>query len=170
MITIVESDMTFGPYDDAHCFYVERSATYSAVQNRVPMAEFIFLQVREGNPSRVWIVEAKSSSPRSENADRFSEFISEIRHKLTNGLMLGVAARLRRHAAAEEELSQSFRDLDLAATEFRLVLVIKNHRRDWLQPLQERLQKDLHPVAKTWGRLAIVVLNEEGARRHGLVR
>ncbi len=170
-MTIAESGLVFGPFHDAHCFYIEKSAVYLAVQNRVPMAEFLLLQPKAARPLRVWVVEAKKSSPQSGDFIRFHHFIDETRQKLTNGLTLGVAARLKRHVAAENELSPDFKSMDLATAEFRLVLVINGHKREWLPELQNALSKALHTVVRTWalGSMAVVVLNEEGARKHGLI-
>ena len=169
MITIAESGLTFGPYPDEHCFYVEKSATYQAVREHVHMAEFLLLRPREKKPHQIWVVEAKSSSPRGENPIRFGEFIGEIRQKLTNGLTLGIAARLKRHRVAEAELSPDFKSLDLANAEFRLVLVINGHRQEWLPELQNALNRELGATLKTWGGMAVAVLNAEGARKHGLI-
>lgn len=171
MVIIAESGLSFGPFADGHCFNIEKSATYTRVQHRVPMAEFLLLQLRENRPSRILIVEAKSSSPRSGDATRFDQFIEEVRAKLTNGLALWVAAHLKRHKTADAELSAQFKSLDLAQTEFRLVLIIKDHQPQWLGELQDALRKKLHAVVKTWalGGDAVVVPNESGARKHGLV-
>jgi hypothetical protein len=51
---IVESGMSFGPYPEGHCFYIEKSETYKAVQEGVPTAEFLLLRFREGDLPVVW--------------------------------------------------------------------------------------------------------------------
>jgi hypothetical protein len=38
---IVESGMTFGPYPDGRCFYIEKSNTYADIQQGVQMAEYL---------------------------------------------------------------------------------------------------------------------------------
>jgi hypothetical protein len=171
MPPIVESGMTFGPYPDGHCFYVEKSATYAAIQEGVQMGEFLLLRREEGKVPSVFVIEAKSSTPRPEIQPRFDEFIAEIREKLTNALGLGLASCLRRHAAAAAELPEPFQHLDLAASSFRLVLIINGHKKEWLPPLQEALAKALHSTSQTWalGANAVAVINEEGARRFGLI-
>ena len=172
MVTIAESGLVFGPYRDEHCFHVEKSATYQRVRDRVHMAEFLLLRPKEKRTHQIWVEAAKASSPRSGNPIRFDQFIDEIGQKLTNGLTLGVSARLKRHKAAETELSADFKSFDLATVEFRLVLVIKGHKPDWLPELQNALTAKLHALVRTWalGGMSIAVLNEEGARRHGLIR
>lgn len=167
---IIESGMTFGPYPEGQCFYIEKSACYEKVQEGVQMAEFLLLRQQEQG-STVWVVEAKSSSPRPETQPNFAEFIGEIRSKLTNGFLLAVAARLQRHPAAADELPDSFKTLDLQALGFRFVLVINGHKQDWLAPLQSALSLALKPVVKTWAlpAISVAVLNHELAQKYGLI-
>ncbi len=166
---IIESGMTFGPYPAGQCFYIEKSACYEKVQEGVQMAEFLLL--KEQGPT-VWVVEAKSSSPRPETQPNFAEFLDEIRTKLTNGFLLAVAARLQRHTAADDELPDTFKALDLRTLGFRFVLVINGHKQEWLAPLQSALAQALKPVVKTWALPAtsVVVLNHELAQQYGLTQ
>jgi hypothetical protein len=167
---IIESGMTFGPYPAEQCFYIEKSDCYRQIQEGVQMAEFLLLRQQEQGPT-VLVVEAKSSSPRSETQPNFAEFIDEIRSKLTNGFLLAVAARLQRHPAAATDLSESFKALDLQSLGFRFVLVINGHKQEWLPPLQSALSLALKPVVKTWAlpAISVVVLNHELAQQHGLI-
>ena len=91
MYTFIESGMTFGPYPDEDCFHVEASRTYQVIQRNVQIAEFLLLRPRDNGASLVWIVEAKSSTPRPGTTPNFGDFIGEIRDKLTNALAVGVA-------------------------------------------------------------------------------
>ncbi len=168
---IIESGMTFGPFPEGHCFRIERSAVYQKVKDGVQMAEFLLLRLKDGHLPTVWVVEAKSSTPRAETQPNFAEFIDEIRRKLTNALSLGLAACLKRHAAADAELSEAFKTLDLSVASFRLVLVINGHKEEWLQPLQEAPSKALKPTVKTWALppTAVAVINDRLARKHGLI-
>jgi hypothetical protein len=163
--------MTFGPFADGHCFRVEVSGTYRAIQEKVQMAEFLLLRTKADAPSFVWIVEAKKSSPRPETQPNFNEFIAEIRDKLANALTVGVASILKRHPATDAELPEMFKTLDLGVTGFRLVLIINGHQKAWLQPLQDALRSALHATAQTWalGPNAVVVINHEDAKRFGLI-
>lgn len=171
MEPFVESKMTFGPYAEGHCFRIEVSETYRSIQNKVQIAEFLLLRPQTDAPPVVWIVEAKQSSPRPETQTNFKEFIGEIRDKLANALSVGVASILKRHPAADSELPELFKTLDLAATGFRLVLIIKGHEKEWLQPLQDALRSALHVTTQTWalGPHAVVVINDEDAQRYGLI-
>jgi hypothetical protein len=167
---IIESGMTFGPYPVGQCFYIEKSDCYRQVQEGVQMAEFLLLRQQQQGTT-MWVVEAKSSSPMPETQPNFAEFIDEIRSKLTNGFLLGIAARLQRHPVAENELSDSFKTLDLQALGFRFVLVVNGHKQEWLAPLQSALSLALKPVVKTWAlpAISVAVLNHELAQQYGLI-
>lgn len=170
MEPITESGMTFGPYPAGQCFYIEKSKSYVAVQEGVQMAEFLLLK-QQRKERTVWVVEAKSSSPRPGTQPNFAEFIDEIRAKLTHGFLLAVAARLQRHPAAHDELPDDFKALDLTTQGFRFVLVINGHKREWLDPLKSALEQALKPIVKTWAlpAMSVAVLNHEMAQEHGLI-
>jgi hypothetical protein len=168
---IVESGMTFGPYPEGSYFYIEKSAAYRAIKESVKMAEFLLLKTRKAKPHQVWIIEAKSSSPRVEAQPNFDEFIAEIRDKLINAFSLGLALRLGRHKNASADLPARFKNLNCALLDFRFVLVINGHHDDWLPPLHDALTKELYATVKTWGLspCAVVVMNDSLAREHGLI-
>jgi hypothetical protein len=168
---IIESGMTFGPYPVGQCFYIEKSQCYKNAQDGVQIAEFLLLRQQPDKPPVVWVVEAKSSAPRPETQPNFAEFIDEIRNKLTNGFLLGIAACLQRHAAANAELPTPFKILDLQQTGFRFVLVINGHKEAWLEPLQSALSLALKPVVKAWAlpAVSVAVLNHELAQQHRLI-
>jgi hypothetical protein len=170
MQPFVESGMTFGPYAEGHCFHVERSETYRAIKDGVKMAEFLLLRTQGEGLPYIWIIEAKSGSPRPETQSDFNVFIGEIRDKLTNALAIGIASILNRHPAAAD-LPAGFKKIDLAVAGFRLVLIVNGHHKDWLPPLQEALRSALHATTKTWalGPNAVVAINQEDAKRFGLI-
>ena len=166
---IIESGMRFGPYPEGHCFYIEKSATYQKIkQEGVKIPEFLLLHSQDD--SIVWIVEAKQSSPHPKTQPNFDNFLLEIQEKLTNALTLTVATCLKRHSTWGE-LPNSFQTLDLQKVDFRLILVIKEHREEWLPPLKDALEKALKPTIKTWNLSAtsVMVLNETLARKHKLI-
>jgi hypothetical protein len=168
----VESGMTFGPYPEGHCcFRIEKSHTYRKVQDGVRMAEFLLLRPSEGKPASLWIVEAKSSTPRPVTRPNFDDFIEEIRQKLTNALSLCVAACLKRHPTAEAELPEPFKAVDLSTAQFRLILLVKDHQEAWLPDLKDSLSKTLRATIQTWALspTAVEVLNDDLARKHGLI-
>ena len=168
---IYESGMTFGPYPENQCFYIEKSRTYASIQKGVQMAEFLLLRIRKKAPPVIWVVEAKSSSPRPEMQPNFDDFITSIREKMVNAFSLGWASCLQRHQHAETECPESFKALDLSQTNVRFVLVINGHQEVWLPPIQEALTKALQATIKTWAfpPASVAVINDDLARRYGLI-
>lgn len=167
---ITESGMAFGPYPEGSFFYIEKSTMYQRVQDSVPIAEFLLLRHSKKGPV-IWVVEAKTSSPHSKNETDFDKYIASVSQKLINALSLGLAACLKRHQAAYAELPQKFQKLDLAVLDFRLVLVVKKCKTEWIPPLKEALDKSLRATVKTWALspTAVVVFNEELAQEKQLV-
>ncbi len=168
---IVESRMSFGPYPQGHCFHIESCRLYGRIAHGVKMAEMIVLPCAAADPPRLWIIEAKSSTPRPEIQPGFDDFIREICDKLTNALTLLIAACLGRHENGRDGLPETFKTTDLARADFRLVLVINGHQDDWCVPLQDALSKALHATLKTWAlkRTSVAVINDSAARQYGLI-
>lgn len=164
--------MLFGPYPEGHCFYIEESSVYQRLQHDgVRTAEFLWLQTGKNPSPSIWVVEAKSSSPRPGNPIKFHDFIQEIGEKLNHALSLYFSVRLGRHNRAAHELPVPFQQADLSCTNFRLVLVIKGHKKEWLPPLQDALAKILRSTIKVWSLsgTAVAVLNDEMASLYGLI-
>lgn len=163
---IIESGMTFGPYPAGQCFYIEKSACFARLKEGVKMAEFLLLRQQEKGPT-VWVVEAKSSCPRD-----LSSYMDEIRVKLVNAFLLGLAVCLGRHPAADDELPMPFKKLNLTLADFRFVLVVRGVPEYHLAVLQDALATLLRPVIKTWSLppASVVVLNEAKAQEHGLIQ
>jgi hypothetical protein len=166
--TVTESGMEFGPYPEDDFFNIETSETYKKVGENIKIAEFLL--IRDRIKPKVWIVEAKSSSPQPQNKQDFDEFIEEIRDKLNNALSLGIATCLHRHATYTE-LPSSFQKIDLKKAEFYLILVIKGHQEQWLPPLKDALNKALIPTVKKWNLppTSVIVLNDDMARSQKLI-
>jgi hypothetical protein len=168
MVTFDESGMTFGPFSDGACFRIEESTAYRAIQQGLKIAEFALLRKSE---TVVWIVEAKRSSPRPGNQQDFQAFVREIRDKLATSLELLVSLWIGRHADTRNDLPQAFREINFESVEFKLVLVINGHRKDWLPDVQNEVQRALRPLIGIWalGGAAVAVINHEMAKSLGLI-
>jgi hypothetical protein len=173
-LTIVESGMVFGPFRAEDCWYIECSACYRRIIEGVQMAEFLRIEHRQNRPPRLWVVEAKTGCPKPGQPE-FDEFIGKVCAKLTNAMMLAVAACLGRHPESESDLPASFKALDLAKVDFFLVLVIKGDPgpwpEAWLEDPQKALDRKLIPLRKTWelSPTPVWVFNEALARENGLI-
>lgn len=81
MVSIEESGMTFGPFPATHLFHVESSGVYRKIQKDVRMVEFLWFEEAK---SRIWAVEAKSSSPKPGN--EFRQLTKEAKLEWIDGL------------------------------------------------------------------------------------
>lgn len=167
MIVIEESGLRFGPYAEEDCFELEKSSAYERIQNGIMMCEFALIKRPNNRPISLWLIEAKQSSPQPQTRPNFTEFIDEIRQKLSNALQLIIALHLGRY---QDPLPNGFHDLTLQE-ELKLVLVINGHQKDWLPPLQDALKMALNPLVKTFGLApnSVAVINGDGALSHGLL-
>lgn len=137
----------------------------------VKIAELMLLHTKGNQSPVVWVIEAKSSTPKPETQPSFDDFIHDVREKLTNALCLGLAMCMKRHPTAEEELPDAFKTVDLSTLDFRLILVINGHKESWLEPLQNALKKSLYATTQTWALspTAVAVINDEIAHTYGLI-
>ena len=166
---IIESGMTFGPYPEGRCFYIEKSNCYAAIRDHVKMAEFLLLRTNRKNPD-ILVVEAKSSTPRP-GKENFDDFIAEIREKLINAFSLGWASILKRHPKAEAELPEGFKTINLSQVDVKLILVVNGHPIAWLPPLHDALKIALRSTVKSWAfpPTSVAAINDALARNYGLI-
>ncbi len=167
---IFESAMTFGPYPEGRCFYIQESNCYTAIKDHVKIAEFLLLRSNKEKPD-ILVVEAKSKTPHPENKPRFDDFIAEIKEKLINAFSLGWASCLKRHPKAEAELPEGFKTLNLSQVDVKFILVVKGYPVEWLPPLQEGLGEALRSTIKCWAFTpnSVAVINDALARNYGLI-
>lgn len=170
-IAISESGMNFVPFEDGYVFKIEKSQTHRSIEENVKMAEFILLTKSKGGLESIWIVEAKSSSPKPTNEKDFDDFIEEICQKFSNALSLSIAMYLNRFEKYDE-LPTPFRKVDYGKVEYRLILIVNGHKEEWLNPLSEVLNKSLLSFRKVWSiaKLPIRVINDSIARQERLIQ
>jgi hypothetical protein len=123
---ILESGMRFGLYPEGHCFHIEKSDLYQKNREDVKIAEFLLYRGIKNDQPIVWIIEAKSSSPKVGNQPNFDNFIQEIQEKFFNTLLLYISIKLKRHEIPNQ-LSNVFQDIDIKKTDFCFILIIKGH-------------------------------------------
>lgn len=165
MLTIVESNMTFGPFHGEDVFYIEKSELYTAIGRNVKIAEFILKK-----DDALIFIEAKSSSPRQLKKEDGSpsDFVVEISDKLRNSFELFMSANLK---IADDEKCEASTLIDIAdikkyRVKFRLV--ISGHEKEWLSNIQNALEKNLQAQMNIW-KIEAKVLNDEIAREYRLI-
>jgi len=110
-------------------------------------------------------IEAKSSSPKTDNEERFNEFIKEISDKFLHSFELWLSIVTKRR---NEDISENLRKIDMQIIKFKFILVINGHKEEWLVPIMYALKKVLKSYRKIWG-TEVIVLNENGAKRWNLI-
>lgn len=82
---IIESELTFGPFPEGHCFYIEKSQTYKRIESGVKMVEFLLLRTSvTANKTAIWMIEAKKSSPNPNTHGKLEERMNEVSKKLNS--------------------------------------------------------------------------------------
>lgn len=160
----------FGPYPDGYCFEIETCQAHKKINDKakgknegLKIAEFLLLDT-QADKITISIVEAKSSAPK--NCDTY---IDEVKEKLTNSLSIFLAIYLQRHE--EPEIPNTFKEIDISKVKFKFILAIQNYP-DSLDHLQFKLKNALKKTVRIWNidLNSVIVINEAGARKHGLIR
>jgi len=81
---IIEGGLTFGEFDDANCFHIEKTEIYKRLSVKgIKSVEFILYKQEE---RKLLFVEAKSTLPSKDNIIVFNEELSEISSKFMDSL------------------------------------------------------------------------------------
>ena len=157
-----ESNMSFILDDDCTIF-IEDNVKDSKIE-KVKTVEFIYKK-----ENKVSFVEAKTSFSKVTNKDDFNKNIEDIIEKYISSLSLFHSALLGRFSNLEN-LAQ-YNKVHCKEYEYILFLIIKNHKKEWLPHVLNKLKQSLKPLLEIWNikDANVKVLNEEGARKQGLI-
>lgn len=166
---ITESEMKFGPFDESVLFHIEKSDQYISIQKGMHITEFIFYDEEK---NRIVSLEAKKTAPNPHSGKivnpqtNFANYINEIKEKFENSL------DLYSRVALNKQLPSGFRKIKYKDVNILLVLVIKNHEKEWLKDVNDALGMAVHSVKrldKIWKCKAIAI-NEEQAISYKFVQ
>ena len=163
--SVIESGMEFIVSPEQNLYYIEKSPVYAALQNEMKMAEFVLYDDKK---KKVFVVEAKTSAPNPNSnvqAANFNTFINEIDQKLSNAMDLFAKQALC------SALPAGFEKIDYSNVNIVFVLVIKNHKKEWLQTVNDALgiAVNKHKRFKKIWKCNVIVLNEDSARKKKLI-
>lgn len=161
MMTINESGMVFGPFNEKQVYQIEKAEAYTSLGKGVKAVEFIYRK----NKDKLFFVEAKKSSPMPSSQD-FSAFIEDIAEKFLHSfnLWLTLKLNLRKDSSADKVLAVSVESQAIC-----FVLVINGHEEEWLPPIKAALERKMMAEIKIW-HSAIIVLNDKLAERKKLIQ
>lgn len=123
------------------------------------------------NP-RVALIEAKSSSPKEISGDQFKNFISEIKQKFSDSLLLFNEIKNKKHGeAAFLRLPFHLQNMTIAPNQYIVCLIIHGHRLEWLVGLQDAFREAMREVVNQWNikDSQVKVFNEETALENRLI-
>lgn len=170
-ITIPESDMLFGEFNEEDLFHIEKSNIYKDIGSNIKTVEFILKQ-----KNNIILLEAKKSCPNASNKDeshnkqtKFEEYYSSITDKFIESLQIFLASILNK-LPDNSDVGTAIKKIDdMKDIQIQFILVIKNaHDIAWLaEPLAE-LNNRLLQYRKIC-KIKIKVLNEELAKEMGLI-
>jgi len=165
MEAFVESGMTFGPFEDASCFRIEKSKLFDRCKG-IRSVEFIYRPKK----NKLFFIEAKASSPvqRTGNEEQYHRFVDEIMEKFSHSLELYLAGILERKSG-HEEMADALKKADYQKMKFYFVLIINGHEAPWLLPLQDEFNRKMGYLKKIWDG-EVLVMNEESAREYRLIQ
>ena len=155
----------FGKYEESHLFHIEESSVYKSMGDNVCTIEFVLRH----KDSEILLLEAKSSSPKPGNQEKFDDFIDEIYRKFSHSMDLYFSLVLKRLEDRDNEMPEYFKSADYSTARIKLILVINGHEIEWLAPICDALRDKLRRQIKTW-RLGFTVLNHEQAGEYGLLK
>ena len=140
----IESFMKFS-FSDDDIFRIEEDELVKDVEN-VKACECVVL-ISEN----VALIEAKSSSPRVENEEKFQKFISDIGQKFADSLQLFSDIKSKEKGdEAFQRLPVNLQNTQIATEAYKIYLIIHGHQLDWLLGLMDALRKELNDVVKQW--------------------
>jgi hypothetical protein len=163
-LTIEESGIIFGEFDEGKFFQIEKSTIYQSLGKCPKSVEFILLHSKDRE--LIWL-EAKSSSPKPGSKINFDAFISEIHDKFVHSLELYFSILTERMLDKNKEFPVCFKKIDYTTTSMKFILVINGHKEAWLSPIADALKQSLCVQIKIW-RLSVSVVNEQHASQMGL--
>lgn len=169
MITIIESGMTFGPFDPDRVYRIETSTVVKArlSPSGIKVCEFVWRSPGEN----VFLVEAKSTVPNKKTSpDAYNEFFTEIFEKFDNSLHIVAAGLSSRKPDLEREIRDVLSLNNLAsAPKIYFYLVIPAIPDEFLPQFNDKLSIVLKRQCRIWNAEA-KVLNERLARKQGLIQ
>ncbi len=118
------------------------------------------------------LIEAKSSSPKIDNEEKFQAFIGDIRQKFADSLQL--FSDIKSKVKGEEaflRLPVNLRNAQIPSEAYKIYLIIHGHHLDWLNGLTDALRKEMKDVVKEWNLRDsnVKVYNEQTALENDLI-
>ena len=167
----IESGMVFIRTPEGF-FNVEKCPTVESIGEGVKICEF-FMRKESGAKVKLFLVEAKSSSPKPPTIGGgtmpWDEYNDDICEKLTNGLLVYLGLKTGRPYSERSELPGAMAADDIADLSIIPCLVLRDHPEWALAPVQDELRMRMNHIVKSFQLEQPLAINREIAVKYGLV-
>lgn len=172
MITISESGVVFGPFDEKLVFKIEDSSILATAGEGIKTVEFIYLY----KDHDYLLVEAKTSCPNKDNAKddaektaKYKAYFDDVAQKFEDSLDVFSACMMGQHGDSPEIGSSIKEKKPFTLSKLFLVLVITSAQESWLPGPKAELENHLRSLLKKY-KAEVIVLNTELAMQKGLIQ
>ncbi len=132
----------------------------------VKACDFISL-LRLKKQKGLCFIEAKSSAPRKDES--LSKYLDDLHHKYIHSLLLYIAILFNRTGSDSLNIPSSLNTADNLHRPVYFILVVRQHKREWLMTLQDKVNIALKDIAAAFTINGILVYNHEAAIKKGFV-
>ena len=160
----LESGMEFS-FPKGQVIALDKQKFFLSLEN-VKACDFVVL-LKVKFQERLYFIEAKSSAPAKE--EPLNSYFKSVHAKYNHSLLLYTAALFNRTSNILDEWPEKFKTSDNLKLPVHFVLVVKNHKREWLMTLQDKMNFALRDITNAFFVNGVVVYNEEGAQKRGIV-
>lgn len=172
IVTIEESGMIFGPFEQSEVYNIEKSESYNKLGEGIKSVEFIHLKENKG----LLFVEAKTTCPNPSNQyntedmnRKYEEYFDDISNKFVDSFNIFLTMYSKR-MDKDVSFGGSLTDInEFKEIPIKFVLVVRKADEMWLQGPKMEFEKRLIKYRKIW-KIDIVVLNDVLARKQGLCK
>jgi hypothetical protein len=175
MLNFEESGMQFS-FREIESFYIEKNSIYKEKLQSHSISTVECVTSRSNKiQDRVYFIEAKTSAPAPTGERgqlRFDEFIEEISKKFLHSLNFCYALLHDVQCTRDNEPFPMGEQLVTRLSNgpyIVAVLIVKNNRLDWCEPLKLALEKKMQPITYIW-KIKFIVLDEKSAKDKHLIQ
>jgi len=153
-------------FDDQKVFLPEKETGNKNIQN-VKACDFIYLFQRKRH-HELCFVEAKTTAPYQKNP--LQEYLQQIHDQFSHALLFYMSLVLGRQNIETSTLPSEMKKWRSLKGKISLVLVVRKHKKEWLQQLQEALRNEMKGITRSFAIQDVLVVNEQIAGKFGIVQ
>ncbi len=168
-IIIEESGLKFGPFETENLFAIEKSKFYNNGKDKLRTVEFLHIS---DDQHTLICVEAKTTAPNINNIKSeldVKRYIHELEQKIYHSLTCIYGLCSGRHIDTFCEVPVKIISANIMQVRLIPILVITDFADEWLPQWSDKINFELSGLKRAWKIEKIVVTNENGVKKMGLV-